>query len=261
MMEATLDRLENFTMAYCCVMLGSMTTFTIHLNGQTEQEVSIFSDQASNGLQLNWQSVPDRAYFVQTSTDLIGWSYLPLIKLGTDGTMGLGFDSNAEKLFFRLKYSDALPYDEDPNEYDFDGDKISNLDELNKGTDPFSNQDLNGNGIPDDWELFHGITDASSDSDFDGLSALEEYQAGSSPKDYFNGILGNFTMITNENNVITMQVTSKDDGSPMLNAPVNFRATLGGHMLATSPEGTNRASELTVRAGADGKATVYAVAP
>ena len=48
--------------------------------------------------------------------------------------------------------------------------------------------DRDGDGLPDAWELFYGLdpssdTDASLDEDEDGLSALQEYQAGTDPND------------------------------------------------------------------------------
>jgi hypothetical protein len=41
--------------------------------------------------------------------------------------------------------------------------------------------DLNHNGVPDDWEIAHGITDLNADPDFDGLTNLEEYRLGTDP--------------------------------------------------------------------------------
>jgi MYXO-CTERM domain-containing protein len=41
--------------------------------------------------------------------------------------------------------------------------------------------DLPPDGLPDYWESFYIVTDAASDSDGDGYSALEEYRFGSDP--------------------------------------------------------------------------------
>ena len=48
--------------------------------------------------------------------------------------------------------------------------------------------DSDGDGIPDDWELANGLNpaapeDANVDADRDGLTNLEEYQAGTDPQD------------------------------------------------------------------------------
>ena len=48
--------------------------------------------------------------------------------------------------------------------------------------------DLDGDGIPNDWETDHGYsandpTDAAEDSDGDGMTTLEEYLAGTDPRD------------------------------------------------------------------------------
>jgi hypothetical protein len=77
----------------------------------------------------------------------------------------------------------------DPHKADTDGDGILDGDEdfnhngiVDTGeTDPCK-ADTDGDGIPDGWEIQHGlnplIDDASADPDNDGLTNLEEYQAG-----------------------------------------------------------------------------------
>ena len=92
---------------------------------------------------------------------------------------------------------DAFP--EDPGESkDFDGDKIGdNTDDDDDGdgvldnddkfqNDPRGGLDADGDGMADEWEEKYGLdssdaTDADSDADNDGISALEEFKADTDP--------------------------------------------------------------------------------
>ncbi len=54
---------------------------------------------------------------------------------------------------------------------------------------PAANNDKDGDGMPDDWEVAHGLnpadkTDATKDPDHDNLTNLTEYQIGSDPQKY-----------------------------------------------------------------------------
>ena len=73
----------------------------------------------------------------------------------------------------------------DNTDSDIDGDGVSN------SNDPFPNQgqykaDSDGDGMPDAWETRYGLdpndpSDAMSDQDNDGVSALDEFLAGTIP--------------------------------------------------------------------------------
>ena len=110
---------------------------------------------SATSFNLDWDGTLGNTYFVQYSSDLISWDYMPIIKSGIGGPLGYGFNAAGGKLFLRLHYTDTPT--SNPLTADFDNDGISNWDEVREGgnnTDPFLYQDLNGNGIADDWELF-----------------------------------------------------------------------------------------------------------
>lgn len=227
-----------------------------------ETDLKLLKNADAESFTLEWQDEQSWVYFIQYSEDLLEWKYLPVMEYGFGYGDGLSWnlESNAEKLFFRLKYTDAVPAGADAFEYDFDGDGLITRDELFGGTDPFSSADANLNSVPDDWETYYEVSDLSADEDMDGLSALQEYQASSDPTDYYNGTLPNLEQITSDTDTICMRVTSKTDSSVLVNAPVDFKAIFGGHMLSDAPNG-EKFAELTLRTGSDGIATVYLVAP
>ncbi len=70
---------------------------------------------------------------------------------------------------------------------DSDADGLHDLFEEALGTDATSS-DTDHDGIPDGWEVEHGLNpsmdDSSDDNDGDGLTNLEEYQQSTNPMDY-----------------------------------------------------------------------------
>lgn len=210
---------------------------------------------------LSWDAESGKHYFIEYSNNLIDWTYFPLIETGQDHRrISWDFPATTGKQFFRIQYINQNPAQENPYIDDFDGDGVTNEEELAQGTNPLISKDLNSNSIPDDWETKYSVDNIYVDADGDGLNALQEYLAGSSPDDFYNGILPNFFTIESPEDTIQMKVTSKDDDSPIANAPVVFRATYGDHQFSETPNG-DKFSEITVRTNAEGIATVYIVAP
>lgn len=138
-----------------CVSYGQMSP-------QPMQEVVHDGEQCL----LDWQGVAGRTYFIQYSLDLQTWSFMPVIESGTGAPLGYGFDTDAEKMFLRLNYTDDPTTS--PNSDDFDNDGISNWDEVREGgtgTNPFL-EDTNGDGVRDDGLVYA----AQNDPDGAGLS-------------------------------------------------------------------------------------------
>jgi hypothetical protein len=98
----------------------------------------------------------------------------------------------------RVRYSDLLPW---PTEADGTGFSLQRVNEAQFANDPANwtaaaptpgpqaaSLDADGDGMPDTWETDHGLDaynpgDAALDPDLDSLTNLQEYQAGTDPRD------------------------------------------------------------------------------
>jgi len=99
-------------------------------------------------------------------------------------------------LIDRVKYANTAPW---PIAADGTGNSLQRINEAAFGNDPInwkaaspnpgppaSIQDTDGDGMPDDWEIAHGLNpnnpaDANTDLDGDGATNLQEYLAGTDP--------------------------------------------------------------------------------
>jgi hypothetical protein len=101
------------------------------------------------------------------------------LALGTDPTES---DTDADGL---TDGDEVNTYGTDPKIADTDNDDLKDGDEVNiHGTDPL-NSDTDGDEMPDGWEVTYGLNplsdDADEDLDGDGVSNIDEYNAGSNP--------------------------------------------------------------------------------
>ena len=125
-------------------------------------EGSRLSHNASTGIYtLYWWGSSGNTYFVQHSEDLIHWIYFSDILPGANAILGENFQTNAERFYVRLKIS-PFPTT-DPFNDDFDGDAISNQDELALSLDPLD-ADTDGDQLPDGWEIAWGLNPNHFDS-------------------------------------------------------------------------------------------------
>lgn len=77
------------------------------------------------------------------------------------------------------------PLDGSDGGADWDGDGLTNAEEQQQGTD-MTRADSDGDGLPDGWEVNHGLNpnsggDANADPDGDGLTNAQEYARGTNP--------------------------------------------------------------------------------
>lgn len=125
---------------------------------------------------LRWYGHNGRTYFIQVSDPndhLKSWTWAPIIESGNNAYISHEVDGTADKGFFRLKYTDQPTTD--PDNDDFDGDTISNLDEVSYyNSDPLD-ADTDNDGFDDGYESWWGTDPNNPDSDNDGLSDGDEY--------------------------------------------------------------------------------------
>ena len=135
---------------------------------------------------LRWYGHDERTYFIQVSDPndpLNRWTWAPIIESGNEVDISYEVDGTADKGFFRLKYTDQPTTD--PDNDDFDGDSISNIDEVSYyNSDPLDS-DTDNDGMPDGYEVAYyfdlNFDDGGYDYDSDGLTNLGEYNAGTEP--------------------------------------------------------------------------------
>lgn len=161
-----MKRVFLFLMVWCFGMpLAQAQTAT-----DPNEGVRVAADAAMSAQVLTWWGKADRTYFVQQSYDLINWAYVPVVLSGAGEVDGLNFTCTDSRQFWRLKYTDMSTGVLSAEEADFDGDGLTNLEEVTGGTDygktdPFLT-DSDGDGISDKQEIDEGTdpTDPASNS-------------------------------------------------------------------------------------------------
>lgn len=114
-------------------------------------------DTTNNVFSLSWWGRSGKSYFIQHTEDFITWSYYPVIVVGQGAVASMGIQTTASRYFLRLEIE----------------------------TDPF-NTDSDNDGIPDGWEVIHGLnphnpSDATALCAAGDMTNLLKYQYGLDP--------------------------------------------------------------------------------
>jgi len=170
-----------------CIFAASAIALSAQTATDLNEGLTISYDSTPNEVTVTWWTKPDYFYFLLTTADLADdpWAYFDYAVIGDASAKGIIMSLSGDMLFFRVELTN------DVNSplliLDQDGDKVSTVDELLQGTDPFLSQSLDGDTIPDDWETFYGLdttpgVDSSGDDDEpDGATTLTEYTLNLDP--------------------------------------------------------------------------------
>lgn len=212
-------------------------------------------------------TVPSAPSVGTTSTDSITLSWQPATdNLKVSGYIvyrdGQPIETDApirETTFTDTNLPDGEEFAYQVRAFDYAGNLSPLSQEIIVATAP---ADEDGDGLPDEWESkFFGEEPAApgEDADGDGVTNLQELQAGSDPKDFFNSVAPVMKMENNggpgPNGELVMTVW-RPDGSPWANAPVTFTVDQGQRRIAGSPGGPY-VWQLEVRTNGNGRAQVF----
>jgi RHS repeat-associated protein len=144
---------------------------------------------------FSWWGVAGYTYLIQTSDDLVNWSYLPIVESGSNAVIEWGLTSTSSNLFLKLEYI-TVP-------------AVSLTGTLDGPED--------SNGLPGDWELFHYGTLGINPNAFapleNGLTNLQCYQQGINPPTAANYTIGLTTVTTSTTATLTANLANVPSGT------------------------------------------------
>ncbi len=174
------------TLLFCLIfVLGTFFPAVGQDAGQNSEILVVSQDKF-----LRFHGHAGRTYFIQASdplSHLRQWLWMPVIETGNDSDISYEVGGTDPKGFFRLVYSDVpKPAGVSLEDWDLDGDGLSNWDEITlHGTYP-DKPDTDGDGMTDGWEVTHDLdpqnpNDAFDDPDGDGTDNREEHDQQTDP--------------------------------------------------------------------------------
>lgn len=138
--------------------------------GDLNEGARLTYDPPTDSFTFSWWGRTGQTYFIQQSEDLVNWIYVPIIEAGVNDVTAWGFATDADRLFYRLRFTDIPTTD--PLSADFDGDGLTNAEEVQyPGFDPFVT-DTDGDGILDSDENDFGLDRNANDMNLSAASLL-----------------------------------------------------------------------------------------
>ncbi len=170
---------------------------SVALLAQTPQPQVVLTSTGAGSWQAAWAGVTQRTYFMQWSTDLIGWNFAPVVEYGTGAKISGMATQNANKYFVRLHYVDApwITTLQQARDSDFDNDGVPSAFEVETlASSPLikDTSDTDGDGLADGWERFYfGNTTTANPATVqsgDGLTNQEKSELGLNPSLNYNDV-------------------------------------------------------------------------
>ncbi len=128
-------------------------------------------------------------YFIQKSTDLITWKFVPFHAVGADAPLSQTMHSAVPQTFYRLVHSDD--HDSELLQKIHNEAGVSTGEQIQLGFDPFAWTHTGNPGIHDAWAKKHFGTihiDPEGDPDSDDLSNRLEFLLGTDPHSPDEGV-------------------------------------------------------------------------
>ncbi len=279
-------------------LAGALAAPALTPSGITENS-RILYNPSTDTYTFTWDGRVGWTYFIQQSSDLMEWGYVPIIEPGQGEEIAWGFSvSSPEPFFMRLMMSDVPTADAWQDDFDDDG--FGNQLELDLGTDPLDKTDSDFDGIPDDIEAIwdndvstawkQAVVDDTNwayydpdntitteadllpngDYDGDGISNLEEWFDETGAADFFNGQPASLyahrgdgqTGIPSSVLSETLLVSVRnEDGAEIENAPLRLVVNGGYAGLSKSLSDQDRYASLTLRNTQAGSIAAFKTPP
>ncbi len=97
-------------MKYAVILISAIIGLSmLRVNAQTANDPNEglrLTQSSSGNFSVSWWGKSQRKYYLQTSENLIDWTYVPLTSWGNDSVVGWGLATEEPRMFVKLEYED-----------------------------------------------------------------------------------------------------------------------------------------------------------